>query len=99
MLCDALLDYVERSIKSHKLSIANGNEVGNYHQNAIDELKNGNYDSIDYKFYIEEGRKYHKIVMDTGNQLSVHAFVDRRLVKFTNQHHSNHLQSTSVLIF
>ena len=79
MLCDALLlDYVERSIKSHKLSIAAGNEVGNYHQNAIDELKNGNYDSIDYKFYIEEGRKYHKIVMDTGNQLSVHAFVDKK---------------------
>ena len=79
MLCDALLlDYVERSIKHHKLSIAAGNEVGNYHQNAIDELKNGNYDSIDYKFYIEEGRKYHKIVMDTGNQLSVHAFVDKK---------------------
>ena len=79
MLCDALLlDYVERSIKHHKLSIAAGNEVGNYHQNAIDELKNGNYDSIDYKFYIEEGRKYLKIVMDTGNQLSVHAFVDKK---------------------
>ena len=79
MLCDALLlDYVERSIKHHKLSIATGNEVGNYHQNAIDELKNGNYDSIDYKFYIEEGRKYHKIVMDTGTQLSVHAFVDKK---------------------
>ena len=79
MLCDALLlNYVERTIKSHKRSIATGNEVGNYHQNAIDELKNGNYDSIDYKFYIEEGRKYHKIVMDTGNQLSVHAFVDKK---------------------
>ena len=80
MLCDALLlDYVERSIKSHKLSIAAGNEVGNYHQNAIDELKNGNYDSIDYKFYIEEGRKYHKIVMtDCGGSNSVHAFVDKK---------------------
>ena len=31
-----------------------------------------------YKFFIEEGRKYHKIVMDTGNQLSVHAFVDKK---------------------
>ena len=79
MLCDALLlDYVERSIKSHKLSIANGNEVGNYHQNAIDELKSGNYDSIDYKFYIEEGRKYHKIVMDAHGSKSVHAFVDKK---------------------
>ncbi len=79
MLCDALLlDYVERSIKHHKLSIAAGNEVGNYHQNAIDELKNGNYDSIDYKFYIEEGGKYQKIGMDTGNELSVHDFVDKK---------------------
>ena len=33
----------------------------------------------EYKFYIQEGgRKYHKIVMDTGNQLSVHAFVDKK---------------------
>ena len=34
--------------------------------------------STPYKFYIESGRKYHKIVMETGNgNRSVHAFVDR----------------------
>ena len=76
MLCDALkMNYIERSIKSHKISIAAGNEVGDYHQKSIESLKNG---ECDYKFYIEEGRKYHKIVMDTGNQLSVHAFVDKK---------------------
>ena len=32
-----------------------------------------------YKFYIEEGRKYHKIIMETGgNSRSVHAFVDKK---------------------
>ena len=32
-----------------------------------------------YKFYIESGRKYHKIVMETNCQSrSVHAFVDKK---------------------
>mgnify|MGYP004011643835 FL=1 len=41
--------------------------------------KVGGYDAPTYKFYIEEGRKYHKIVMEyeTG-QKSVHAFVDKK---------------------
>ena len=31
-----------------------------------------------YKFYIESGRKYHKLIMETGGgSRSVHAFVDR----------------------
>jgi hypothetical protein len=37
-----------------------------------------NVGSSDYKFYIESGRKYHKIIMETnGNSRSVHAFVDK----------------------
>ena len=32
-----------------------------------------------YKFYIESGRKYHKLIMETGgNSRSVHAFVDQK---------------------
>ena len=32
----------------------------------------------DYKFYIESGRKYHKLIMEiNGNSRSVHAFVDK----------------------
>ena len=32
----------------------------------------------DYKFYIESGRKYHKLIMETGGgSRSVHAFVDK----------------------
>ena len=33
----------------------------------------------DYKFYIESGRKYHKIIMETeAGSRSVHAFVDKK---------------------
>ena len=32
-----------------------------------------------YKFYIESGRKYHKIVMETeGGSRSVHAFIEKK---------------------
>ena len=76
MLCDALkMNYIERSIKSHNRSIAAGNEVGDYHQNAIEALKNG---ESDYDFFIEEGRKYLKIMMDARGSKSVHAFVDKK---------------------
>ena len=76
MLCDSLKqNYIERSIKLHKRSIASGNEVGDYHQNAIEALKNG---ESDYDFFIEEGRKYLKVVMDARGSKSVHAFVDRK---------------------
>ena len=35
--------------------------------------------TLDYKFYIESGRKYHKIVMETEDGArSVHAFVDKK---------------------
>ena len=35
--------------------------------------------TLEYKFYIESGRKYHKIVMETETQSkSVHAFVDTK---------------------
>ena len=77
MLCDALKqNYIERSIKSHKISISAGNEVGDYHQNAIEALKNG---ESDYDFFFEEGRKYHKIIMVTeSDSRSVHGFVDKK---------------------
>ena len=31
-----------------------------------------------YKFVIESGRKYHKIIMDANGSRSVHAFVDKK---------------------
>tara|TARA_B100002019_G_scaffold10494_1_gene8416 strand:+ start:363 stop:791 length:429 start_codon:yes stop_codon:yes gene_type:complete len=46
----------------------------------LDNFKGkNNRRSDDYKFYIESGRKYHKIIMETGGgSRSVHAFVDKK---------------------
>jgi len=45
--------------------------------------KVGGYDAPEYKFVIESGRKYHKIIMEVPNHnrpasRSVHAFADRK---------------------
>ena len=75
MLCDALKqNYIDYSIKSHNRSVERGDSV-DYHQNQINELKNG---KCDYDFTFESGRKYHKIIMNDGTQRSVHAFVDKK---------------------
>ena len=76
MLCDALLkNYIDYSIKSHQRSVYLEVNV-DYHQACIEELKNG---QCGYKFYIESGRKYHKIIMETeAGSRSVHAFVDKK---------------------
>ena len=46
----------------------------------LDNFKSKNNRKTDgYKFYIESGRKYHKIIMETGcGSRSVHAFVDKK---------------------
>ena len=41
-----------------------------------------------YKFYIESGRKYHKLIMETGGSRSVHAFVDKKTGDVFKAHHS-----------
>ena len=44
-----------------------------------DDFTRRHSNSDPYKFYIESGRKYHKIVMETESQSrSVHAFVDKK---------------------
>jgi len=41
--------------------------------------KIGRHDAPVYKFYIESGRKYHKLIMETDSgSRSVHAFVDKK---------------------
>ena len=46
----------------------------------LDNFKSrNNHSSSDYKFYIETGRKYHKLIMETASHSrSVHAFVDKK---------------------
>lgn len=76
MLCDALhQNFIDYNIKSHQRSMGVFDATPGYHQQKIDELKNG---ICDYEFTIESGRKYHKIIMNAAGQRSVHAFVDRK---------------------
>jgi hypothetical protein len=46
----------------------------------IENFKSRNNGKTDgYKFYIESGRKYHKLIMETGgSSRSVHAFIDKK---------------------
>ena len=46
----------------------------------VEDFQRANNRKTDgYKFYIESGRKYHKVIMETNNQsASVHAFIDKK---------------------
>ena len=75
LLTVALLeDYKNHSIRSFNRTIIKDGDEHGYYKNRIEEIKAG---KVDYKFEIEEGRKYYKIVM-VSNQRSVHAFVDKK---------------------
>jgi hypothetical protein len=76
LLIEALKDnYREYAIRGHQRSVERGENV-EYHQQRIDELKNGDC-SIDYQ--VETGKKYHKVVfIDGGGNRSVHCFIDKK---------------------
>ena len=61
---------IELNVRKHTLTLCDCLE---------DDFKQNHPNSDPYKFYIESGRKYHKIIMETGgNSRSVHAFVDKK---------------------
>lgn len=74
MLCEALeQDFVQESIKRAHFFGADNAE---YREKRLADIKSG---KDMYKFSIESGRKYHKIVMETEQQSkSVHCFVDKK---------------------
>ena len=76
LLIEALKDnYREYSIRGHQRYVERGESV-DYHQQRIDELRNGIL-PIDY--VIETGKKYHKVIMiDGGSSRSVHCFIDKQ---------------------
>jgi hypothetical protein len=76
LLIAALKDnYREYSIRGHKRNVEKGESV-DYHQQRIDELRNG---ILPLDYVIDSGRKYHKVIMiDGGSSRSVHAFVDKK---------------------
>ena len=82
MLCDALKhNYIDYSIRHHQISKDRFDAIPGYHQQKIDELKEG---ICDYEFIIESGRKYYKIVMvidngpDRSPSRSCHAFINKK---------------------
>ena len=61
---------IELNIRKYTLMLCDALEL---------DFKTSHSNSDPYKFYIESGRKYHKIVMETESQSkSVHAFVDKK---------------------
>ena len=61
---------IELNVRKHTLTLCDCLE---------DDFKQNHPNSDPYKFYIESGRKYHKIIMETGgNSRSVHAFIDKK---------------------
>ena len=74
MLCEALeQDFVKDSLRRADFFLQTDAE---YRAKRIEDIKAG---KNMYKFYIESGRKYHKIVMETESQSkSVHCFVNMK---------------------
>ena len=77
MLCLSLeQNFVEESIRRQKFFAVGRPEDAEYYEKRIAELRDG---KNCYKFEIETGRKYYKIMMETESQSrSVHAFVDKK---------------------
>ena len=75
MLCDALRhNYMKESYARHKFLMPSSSNPA-YHQECLDKIDK---DICDYNFYIQTGRKYHKIMMNAAGSHSVHAFVDKK---------------------
>jgi len=74
MLCDALeQDFVQDSIRRANFF---NNTDPEYREERLKRIQQG---TDRYKFYIESGRKYHKIIMETDDgQRSVHCFVNMK---------------------
>ena len=77
MLCDALyLDIKRQQLKWHNQALETADDFDRkYHLRKIDEINNN---GVDHEFYIESGRKYHKLIHRTSGSNSVHCFVDKK---------------------
>ena len=96
-------DTITKNYRDYHIRTLKGNLSGNYPEYAreqLDEIENGTAKL--YKFVVKTGKKYYKIVQqefETWEKSkyygqyrdgSVHAFVDKKLVKFISQLHGNH---------
>lgn len=74
------LNTIQLNIRKYTLMLCNALEDNFKSRN---HGKVGGYDAPEYKFVIECGRKYHKIIMEIPNlnrgpSRSIHAFVDKK---------------------
>ena len=76
MLCLSLEhNFIDEAIRRQKFFGGNRPDDAAYCEQRIEEIKNGDH----YKFVVESGRKYHKIMqIDTSGGRAVHAFVDKK---------------------
>lgn len=76
-LCEALeIDFRLYTVKMHRRAVERNNEDSAYHDKKLQEIADGIYD-FGYKFTIETGKRYHKVVMSAHGNRSVHCFVDK----------------------
>jgi hypothetical protein len=61
------------TLKLHQGAIDKGESV-DYHINKIEEIKEK---GVDVEFYLEEGRKYYKLIHKDGISRSVHCFINK----------------------
>lgn len=74
LLCDELYKDIKLwTLRLHESAIARGADT-EYHIKAIKKIEENGVDS---EFYLEEGRKYYKLIYQTGISRSVHCFIDK----------------------
>jgi hypothetical protein len=75
-LCEALeIDFRLYNTKQHRLSVEKEMNA-DYHNQCLQQIADGTYD-FGYKYEIEEGKKYLKVIMIAHGSKSVHCFVDK----------------------
>jgi hypothetical protein len=78
MLCDALyLDIKRQTLRWHENALKSSDSDTEYHKNKVMQIYN---EGVDHEFYIESGRKYYKVIHQSGagGSRSVHCFVDKK---------------------
>ena len=74
LLCDALYMSMKLwTLRQHELAISKGVEV-DYHIKKIGEIDEK---GVDHEYYLQEGRKYYKLIYKDGNSRSVHCFINK----------------------
>ena len=75
-LCEALeIDFRLYNTKQHRRSVEREMNA-DYHNQCLQQIADGTYD-FGYKYEIEEGKKYLKVIMIANGRESTHCFVDK----------------------